>query len=122
MIGSRQWWLGIIISLIIWALMISEYWLGYYFMGQTLSFQHTVVLLVALHYAVFMPAPGGFGVVESSQLLVLSLLGLDPAVGISVIVFTRFREFLFCGLGGWWIFFTSTKYHLFENMSRHKHQ
>ncbi len=57
-----------------------------------------------MHIALIPPIPGGWGTVESSQVIALLFIGLDPAVGIGVTILARVRDLLTGGLGGIWLY------------------
>ena len=49
-----------------------------------------------------MPLPGGLGTVEAAQMLALTQLGFDPAIGLSASLLIRGRDVLLGLAGLWW--------------------
>lgn len=93
---------ALLISLLTWGLMIGEYWLALHFLGATLTFDQTIVALTSARLAILFPLPGGLGALEASQVLAMTVLGLEPAVGLSLSLLIRTRDVLFGGAGLWW--------------------
>ncbi|MCB8966959.1 MAG: flippase-like domain-containing protein [Ardenticatenaceae bacterium] len=91
------------VSVCSWLLLLFEYALMLRFLGLTLTWMQVVGLLTAVRVAFLLPLPAGLGMVEASQVLALSLMGLNPAVGISASLLIRARDVLL-GLAGlaWW--------------------
>ena len=89
-----------------------------YLIGQVLSPDFT--LLVALFLATLAPVvnacftfiPGALGILEGAYSGALYLLGLDPAIGLTIQIVKRIRSMLWIGLG---ILFIS----LFRNPQKH---
>jgi len=93
---------ALLVSIVTWGLMIAEYWLSLYFLGAALTFDQTLVALTAARLAILFPLPGGLGALEASQVLAMTVLGLDPAVGLSLSLLIRARDVLLGGAGLWW--------------------
>ena len=93
--------LVLVVSMLVWGLVILEYWLSFRFLGLALSFVQVVFALVAGRAALLLPVPGGFGTLEVSQVLVLRALGHDPAFAVGVMLLARVRDLLLAGLGIW---------------------
>lgn len=94
--------LAVVVTLIGWAALILEYWLMIYFLGVELSLPQLVAALTAARLSILMFLPAGLGALEASQTTVFSLLGLDPAVGISASLLIRLRDTGLGLLGLWW--------------------
>ena len=95
-------WLALLVSMMNWLLMVAEYWLALHFLGATLSPAQTIIALTAARVAILFPLPGGLGALEASQVLAMQLLGLDPAIGLSLSLLIRARDILVGGIGLWW--------------------
>jgi len=89
-------------SLISWAAILGEYWLALYFLGQSLTLAQAISALTAARIAFLLPVPGGLGALEASQVLALSAMGMDPAVGLSLSLLIHVRDVALGGLGLWW--------------------
>ncbi len=92
-----------LLSLVIWAGLILEYWLMLHFLGLQLSLAQTVSALTAARLAFLAPTPGGLGALEASQIFALRALGFSPALGISVTLLIRARDLVIGGMGLWWL-------------------
>lgn len=87
------------VAAITWGLMVWEYWIGMYFLGLPLSGQQLIVALTLNRIAFLAPLPGGLGALEGSQVLAMSVLGLNPATGLSHGLIIRARD-VTVGLAG----------------------
>jgi hypothetical protein len=91
-----------LVSLLGWLALIGEFWLMLRFLGLPLTAVQTITALTAARIAFLLPMPGGLGTLEASQVLILGLMGFDPALGISASLLIRARDVLLAGLGLWW--------------------
>lgn len=82
-----------------WAALLAEYVLMTTFLGLSLSLGETIAALTAARLAFLTPLPGGLGVLEAGQVAALSLLGHDPAAGLSLGLLIRGRDLLFGSAG-----------------------
>lgn len=87
------------ISLFSWMLVVIEYWLTLFFLGQTLELTQILSLLAAARLAFLLPSPGALGTLEASQILMMQALGLNPALALSLSLLIRGRDLLLGGLG-----------------------
>ena len=94
---------ALVLSLVVWAGMIMEYWLMLHFLGLPLSLAQTVSALTAARLAFLAPTPGGLGALEASQVFAIQALGFSPALGISATLLIRARDLAIGGLGLWWL-------------------
>jgi len=94
-----------VLSVLIWVVLLMDYALAMSFFGLELNLVETVSALTAARIAFLTPIPGGLGAYEASQVLVMTALGLSPAVGVSLSLIVRGRDLLMGGLGlglvGW---------------------
>jgi uncharacterized protein (TIRG00374 family) len=91
------------VSLLIWAGLLWEYMLMMQFMGLVLNLPQVILALTLARLAFLVPLPGGLGALEASQVLAMQLLGLSPALGISLCLIIRARDLILgaAGLGMW---------------------
>jgi uncharacterized protein (TIRG00374 family) len=94
--------LAVAVTLFGWAALIAEYWLMVHFLGVDLTLPQLVAALTAARISILMFLPAGLGALEASQATAFSLLGLDPAVGISASLLIRLRDTALGLLGLWW--------------------
>lgn len=94
--------LALIVSIAGWLAMVAEYWLMLTFLGGPVTAAQLIILLTAARLAFLLPAPGGLGTLEASQLLAFAAVGLNPAIGVSLSLLVRARDVLLGGLGLWW--------------------
>ena len=59
-------------------------------------------MLTAARVAILLLLPGALGILEASQILAFSALGLNPVIGISVSLLIRARDVLLGTVGIWW--------------------
>jgi uncharacterized protein (TIRG00374 family) len=93
---------ALLVSIVSWGSIIGEYWLALHLLGLSLTPVQAISALTAARIAILLPMPGGLGTLEASQVLALSALGLNPAVGISLSLLIRLRDVALGGLGLWW--------------------
>lgn len=89
------------LSLMIWVMMIGEFWLGLRFLNTPASFAEAISAMTAARLAILMPLPGGFGALEMSQTLAAGLLGWEPALGIAMSLLIRARDLILASAGLW---------------------
>jgi uncharacterized protein (TIRG00374 family) len=92
---------SLLLSLLIWVVVVAEYRLTVYFLGQPVDWITVISLLTAARIAFLLPVPGGLGTLEASQVFAMQALGLNPALGISVSLLIRARDLLLGGIGLW---------------------
>lgn len=90
---------AILLSLLIWAALVAEFWLVLDFLGAGLTLPQTIGVMTLTRLAFLSPTPAGLGTLEASLILALGALGLSPALGISVSLLIRARDITFAGLG-----------------------
>jgi len=89
-------------SALVWAALVIEYWISLQFLGLQFNLMQTIIVLTAARLAFLSPSPGGLGALEASQVLAMQVLGIDPALGISMSLLIRARDITIGGLGIWW--------------------
>lgn len=94
--------LALIVSILSWLAMVAEYWLMLTFLGGPVTAVTTIILLTAARIAFLLPAPGGLGTLEASQLLAFAAVGLNPAIAVSLSLLIRGRDVLLGAAGLWW--------------------
>jgi hypothetical protein len=92
---------GALLSLAIWALMVFEFGLMLEFLGVQFNLVQTLVALTAARIAFLLPFPAGLGTLEAGQVMAMGLIGVSPAIGISLALLIRARDVLFGGAGLW---------------------
>ena len=97
--APRYLWAALAVSILGWVMMVAEFGATLTFLGADVSFVQVVVILTAVRIAFLLPSPGGLGTVEAAQLLTLTQLGLNPAIGLSASVLLHGRD-VFLGLIG----------------------
>jgi uncharacterized protein (TIRG00374 family) len=93
---------AIFVSIFSRVAIVGEYWLMLHVLGLHLTPVQTISVLTAARIAYLLPLPAGLGTLESSQVLALGALGLNPAVGISLSLLIRARDVALGGFGLWW--------------------
>jgi uncharacterized membrane protein YbhN (UPF0104 family) len=82
--------------------MLLEYWLTLRFLGIQVNLIQAIAVLTAALIAFLFPLPGGLGALEASQVLAMTALGLNPALGLSASLLIRARDISLGGLGLLW--------------------
>jgi uncharacterized protein (TIRG00374 family) len=84
----------ILMSCVCWALILLEYWLVMYFLGLSMTMPQLITAVTINRVAFLIPLPGGLGALEGSQVLAMTLLGLDTAFGVTQSLIIRIRDVL----------------------------
>ena len=87
-----QLWLALLMSLGTWAALLCELVLLLNFMGLSPSWHDTVLIMVGMRLAMFLPVPGGIGTVEASLLWSFRVLGLPVSAAAGLITLIRLRD------------------------------
>ena len=90
---------AMLLSLLIWAVLVAEYWLALNFLGAELNLLQTIGVMTLARLAFLSPMPAGLGTLEASQVLAMGALGLNPALGLSISLLIRARDIIFASLG-----------------------
>lgn len=91
--------LASMVSLLVWVVMILEYWYVLGMLGLNVNLFQAVAALTAAMVAFLAPLPAGLGALEASQVLAMGALGLPPAAGIGASLLIRLRDVITGGLG-----------------------
>ncbi|HRQ38935.1 MAG TPA: lysylphosphatidylglycerol synthase transmembrane domain-containing protein [Chloroflexota bacterium] len=100
--SPRLFALALLLSAASWLVLLLEYGLMLTFLGAALSPVQIIVAITAMRLAYLLPLPGGLGSLEASQVFALSLMGADPAIGLSASLLIRGRDVLLGLVGLWW--------------------
>lgn len=100
--APRAFALAVAVTLVGWVALIAEYWLMVHYLGVDLTLPQLVGALTAARISILLFLPAGLGALEASQATAFTLLGLDPAVGISASLLIRLRDTFLGLLGLWW--------------------
>ena len=90
-----------ILSIGIWVIMVFEFGLMLQFLGVRLNLVQVLVALTAARIAFLLPFPAGLGTLEAGQVMAMGLIGINPAIGISLSLLIRARDVVFGGIGLW---------------------
>lgn len=85
-----------------WFLLLFDYWLSMYFLGVALMPTEVLMGVALGRLAILIPLPGAAGVLESSQVLAMTLLGYGPALGLSQSLVMRVRDVSVAVFGFLW--------------------
>jgi uncharacterized protein (TIRG00374 family) len=85
-----------------WFLLLFDYWLSVYFLGVALTPAEVLMGVALGRLAILIPLPGAAGVLESSQVLAMTLLGYGPALGLSQSLVMRVRDVTVAVFGFLW--------------------
>lgn len=88
-----------LISAVMWAGFILEFWLMARFVGIPFSAAQALTALVFTLLAFLAPLPGGLGALEASQVFAFQAMGFDPALGLTLSLLIRARDIVFGGTG-----------------------
>ncbi|MEZ4870401.1 MAG: lysylphosphatidylglycerol synthase transmembrane domain-containing protein [Caldilineaceae bacterium] len=86
--------LALLITLLGWALMITEFGYSAWVLGLRLAPIQVIAVMLAARVAFLLPMPAGIGALELSLILVAGTLGVAPAQGIALGLYIRARDTL----------------------------
>jgi hypothetical protein len=90
-----------VMSILIWGLMVLEFSLMLQFLGVQVNLVMVLIALTAARIAFLLPMPGGLGMLEAGQVMAMGLIGVNPALGVSLSLIIRLRDVILGGLGLW---------------------
>lgn len=94
--------LALALSILSWVALAAEYWLMAHFLGLRMTPWQAVALLTAVRVAFLLPLPAAVGSLEAAQVWALEAMGLPTALGISLSLLIRGRDFSLALVGLWW--------------------
>ena len=100
--APRFLWASLFVSVLGWVAMVVEFGATLTFLGADASALQVIMVLTAVRIAFLLPSPGGLGAVEAAQVMALTQLGLDPAIGLSTSVLLHGRDVFLGLIGLWW--------------------
>lgn len=83
---------GGLISLANWAVLLADFWLATRLVGMDLNGLQFAGFVVAARLAILLPIPAGLGALEASQILAAQSVGVNPALGLALVVLFRARD------------------------------
>ena len=90
---------AVAVSLLIWAVMVLEYYLLLNFLGLSVTLAQAIAGLTAARLAFLAPTPAGLGALEASQALASEALGFGLVSGLTVSLVIRARDLLIGAAG-----------------------
>lgn len=85
-----------------WLIMLTDYWLSVRFLGVTLTLPEVLMGVALSRLSILVPLPGALGALEGSQVLFMTLLGHNPALGLTQSLVMRARDVAVAVFGlGW---------------------
>jgi uncharacterized protein (TIRG00374 family) len=83
----------------VWGLSVLEQWLTLRFLGLSLGFPQTLLLLAGAKLAMLLPFPGALGALEVAQRTLFGWLGYGPETALALLVYIRGRDLSFALAG-----------------------
>lgn len=95
-----------VFSLLVWGIEVFVYWCVVKAFGQDLGLSAIVLFLTVVNFSSLIPAaPGGIGVIEAVATLVLTKIGVDKEVALSMVATQHLIQYLVVGFPGAYSFF-----------------
>ena len=94
--GQRLLWRALLLSLLLWAALMSELVL---LLQLSLSPNAFILMLVSMRLSMLLPLPGGIGPVEAALVWSFRLLHLPATAALGMIALTRLRDVVVLGFG-----------------------
>jgi dolichyl-phosphate beta-glucosyltransferase len=95
-----------IFSLLVWSVEIFVYWCVVKAFGADLGLSEIVLFLTVVNFSSLIPAaPGGIGVIEAVATLVLTKVGVDKEVALSMVATQHLIQYAVVGFPGSYYFF-----------------
>lgn len=94
-------------SLLVWGLELFVYYCVVQAFGQDLGLSELVLFLTVVNFSSLIPAaPGGLGVIEAVATLVLTKIGIDSEVALSMVATQHLIQYAVVGFPGAYFFFS----------------
>ena len=97
--GQRLLWRALLLSLLLWAALMSELVLLLHLLELSLSPNAFILMLVSMRLSMLLPLPGGIGPVEAALVWSFRLLHLPATAALGMIALTRLRDVVVLGFG-----------------------
>lgn len=94
--------LALLLSLLIWLMIILEFYLALRYLGVPLSLPQAIIALTAARLAFLLPIPAGLGTLEAGQVWAMGIMGFNPVAGLSISLLIRARDAALAAFGLWW--------------------
>lgn len=91
--------ISLLLSAAAWFIRVIEFTILLYFLNIHLTFSETFVIAYLPMITMLMPIPGGLGILESGTAALMTILGQDPHVAVTVILLTRIRDIIWVTIG-----------------------
>ena len=89
------------VSLGNWLVLLADFWLATRLIGLHLNLAQFIGFVVAARIAILLPIPAGLGALEASQIFAAQRLGLNPALGLALVILFRVRDVALALVGLW---------------------
>jgi glycosyltransferase 2 family protein len=97
--SPRVFWQASLVTLLVWAGMLFEYYLALRFLGISLTLTETVMAITFARLSFLTPLPAGLGMLEAGQVFAMEMLGYPAAAGLAVSAIIRTRDILIAVAG-----------------------
>ncbi len=107
---KRFFVIGILFSVVLWALMLLEYKVALLLVGYNASFLEVYLIVTVTGFALMFPVPAALGVMELSQIAVATLIGIPAHVAVALSILIRTRDSLWILTGFFSYLYNGTSY------------
>ncbi len=96
---KKHFLLSLFVMLIAWILMFVEFKMGMLLFGFNPNMLQIFLTFSLVGVAYILPVPFAIGTLEGGQVLLYSILGLNPVLGLGISFLTRIRDSIVAGIG-----------------------
>ena len=93
--------IGGLVSVGNWVVLLADFWLATRLVGMELNPAQFIGFVVAARIAILLPIPAGLGALEASQIIAAARFGLNPALGLALVLLFRVRDVALALIGLW---------------------
>jgi uncharacterized protein (TIRG00374 family) len=102
--------ISLLISLVLWILMMVEFWTALRIVGYQASPSQIYLVVVMTGLAMTLPVPASIGVMELSQIGISVMVGIPAAVAVALSLLVRTRDFMWILFGFVFYLYNGTSY------------
>jgi uncharacterized protein (TIRG00374 family) len=98
------------ISLLLWLLMMLEFWTGLRIVGYPSNFVQIFLIIVMIGFTMTIPIPASIGIMELGQIGICVMMGIPAAVAVALSLLVRTRDLMWILTGLGYYLYSGTDY------------
>jgi uncharacterized protein (TIRG00374 family) len=102
--------ISLLISLLLWLLMMLEFWTGLKIVGYPSNFVQIFLIIVMIGFTMTIPIPASIGIMEIGQIGICVMMGIPAAVAVALSLLVRTRDIIWILTGLGYYLYSGTDY------------